>query len=523
MSGKLNGVAKAIAVLAASAMTVGLAAAPAAFADDETGNIDPATKGTLTIEKHKQTSTNGTQEGDGTQQSNVEGDLMQGVTFNLYRVQNFDMTKAENWDYLANLTASGKNVMVPTKDGGTKSVGTIEDTPFKTGVTAANGQITWSEVPLGLYYVEEGNYSGTGQITQKAEPFFVSMPYPNANKNWNYNVFVYPKNSFGTTVKHVDENSLKSAYKVGDEVAWNVDQDVPSLSTNEKLKKFGIVDRMDENVTYDSVEVQDLNSAGGKDNSVTFTADTDYTVSHEKRDNDAHDYVKIEFTEAGRTKLANVSKVRFHVVTVVSKDLTDASVPNDVFPITNDYDPFSDGEKNPPVPSEDQPYYGDYQFKKVDDTQKALSGATFIIWRKDATTEQCAVETKDIPAKAKMTATSGSDGYVNFTGLLIGKGNKGLTDDQMKNLTADFCLRETQAPAGFVTPGINETKTVNIHAGRGDNKTVGDTVTNTKQTGPKLPMTGAAGTILLTSIAAVALAVALSLYMVNARRRQQQR
>ena len=87
------------------------------------------------------------------------------------------MTKAENWDYLANLTASGKNVMVPTKDGGTKSVGTIEDTPFKTGVTAANGQITWSEVPLGLYYVEEGNYSGTGQITQKAEPFFVSMPY----------------------------------------------------------------------------------------------------------------------------------------------------------------------------------------------------------------------------------------------------------------------------------------------------------------------------------------------------------
>ena len=177
-------------------------------------------------------------------------------------------------------------------------------------------------------------------------------------------------------------------------MAWNVDQDVPSLSTNEKLKKFGIVDRMDENVTYDSVEVQALNSAGGKDNSVTFTADTDYTVSHEKRDNDAHDYVKIEFTEAGRTKLANVSKVRFHVVTVVSKDLTDASVPNDVFPITNDYDPFSDGEKNPPVPSEDQPYYGDYQFKKVDDTQKALSGATFIIWRKDATTEQCAVETK---------------------------------------------------------------------------------------------------------------------------------
>lgn len=512
MNKKINGVAKAIAAAAATAMSLGLAVAPAAFADDGLGNIDTTKTGSLTIEKHKQTSANGTQQGDGTQQDNVEGDLMAGVTFDLYKVDGFDLTQAANWDDLSGLTAQGQNVVANGK-----KVGTIDGAAFKTGETGANGQITWTGLPLGLYYVVEGNYSGTdGQISQKAQPFFVSIPYPNANKAWNYDVYVYPKNSFGTTVKRVDENSLKTSYKVGDDVSWNIDQDVPTLGTGETLKKFGIVDRMDPNVTYKGVKVEALDASGNVVATPAFAVGADYTVVHETRENDTHDYVNISFTDAGLEKLKNsVSKVRFNVTATVSADLADPTVQNDVFPITNDYDPFHSGETNPPVPSEDQPYYGDYRFTKVDDANKTLQGATFNIWRKDIV--ECAVDT--VP-DAAVSAVSGADGTVSFSGLLIGLGDKGLTADQMKNLTADFCLRETQAPAGFVTPSADQTQTVTIHAGRSENGTVGDNVINTKQTGPKLPMTGAAGTILLTAVAVIALGAAFSLYVVNMRRRQ---
>ncbi len=66
-------------------------AAPAATAAD-LGNIDTTKTGTLTIEKHKQNSTNGTTRGDGTQQT-VDGDKCSpGVTFNLYKTD-VDMTK----------------------------------------------------------------------------------------------------------------------------------------------------------------------------------------------------------------------------------------------------------------------------------------------------------------------------------------------------------------------------------------------------------------------------------------------
>lgn len=513
MTTKINGATKMAAAAAAAVMALGLATAPAAFADDALGNIDTTKTGSLTIEKHKQTGTNGVTQGDGTQQSGIEGDLMPGVEFKAYKVTGFDMTNASSWDDLANLSAQGDRVMA-----GSRQVGTIPATADYSGTTNAQGQITWTGLPLGLYYVVEGGYTGEGQISHKAEPFFVSIPYPNANKDWNYDVYVYPKNSFGTTVKKVDSASLNTTYKVGDDIAWNIDQDVPTLAENQDMTKFGVVDRLDPNVTYKSVTVEALDSNGNPVAAPAFTEGVDYTVDDTvTRAGDSHKFVDISFTAAGLAKLkTDVSKVRFHVVTTVSTELTNPNVQNDVFPITNDYDPFHDDTTVPPIPSQDEPFYGDFQFKKVDDTAnggKPLQGAEFKIWRKALA--ECTVA--DVPSGA-VTATSGADGMVKFNGLFIATAATG-TDPATVN--ADFCLRETQAPAGFVTPDVNATQTVNIHAGRADNGTTGADVVNTKQTGPKLPMTGAAGTILLTSVAVVALGIALTLYVVNARRQQQ--
>lgn len=520
MSEKINGVAKALAVLAAGAMTVGLAAAPSAFAvDTALGNIDTNKTGSITLEKHKQTSENGKTQGDGTEQTNVAGETMQGVTFYLYQVQGFDVNTPSNWNNLTDLKLDGNKVME-----GTTQVGTVNTTtPTQTGVTDTKGQIKWDSLPLGLYYIVEGGYASTSeQILQKSDPFFVSVPYPNANKAWNYDVYVYPKNTVGTTSKQVDADTTKNALKVGDDVTWDITQAVPSLGENEKVTNFGIVDQLDSNVTYKSVTVTAVDANGTAISGVTLTAGTDYTVdSTVTRAGDTHKYVSITFTAAGLAKLNNLaagSKVLFKLTATVNSNFEGTNVPNAVFPITNDYNPFNETGSNPPVTSKDEPFYGDYSFKKVDDQTpaKPLQGAEFKLWRG---TDQASCAAAAVPSDA-MTATSGADGMVNFTGILIGVANKGTDPAQV---TGTFCVRETQAPAGFVTPDTSKTQFVTLHAGRGTAGNTGKDVVNTKQTGPNLPMTGAAGTILLTSIAAVALAVALSLYMVNARRRQQKR
>ena len=59
--------------------------------------------------------------------------------------------------------------------------------------TDANGVAVFSDLPLGIYYVEET--SGPSQITKKIEPFVLSLPLTNAaGTEWLYDVFSYPKN-----------------------------------------------------------------------------------------------------------------------------------------------------------------------------------------------------------------------------------------------------------------------------------------------------------------------------------------
>ncbi len=82
-------------------------------------------------------------------------------------------------------------------------------------------------------------------------------------------------------MKHVGEDSVNKALKVGDRVKWNIDQDV-SVDADHKVTAFGIVDRLDEHVSYNNVTVAAVDSTG---NNVvkTFTKDTDYTVTESTR------------------------------------------------------------------------------------------------------------------------------------------------------------------------------------------------------------------------------------------------
>lgn len=65
-----------------------------------------------------------------------------------------------------------------------------------TTVTNKEGVAKLTNLPLGIYYVDEIN--GPAQITKKIEPFVTSLPMTTTNGDkWIYDVYSYPKNQTG--------------------------------------------------------------------------------------------------------------------------------------------------------------------------------------------------------------------------------------------------------------------------------------------------------------------------------------
>ena len=151
------------------------------------------------------------------------------------------------------------------------------------------------------------------------------------------------------------------------------------------------------------------------------------------------------------------------------------------------------------VPS-DKAVLGNYRLKKQDkDTHKILEGAEFKVYEKDTDTEVA-------------TAKYVGNGIYEFEGLYLKKIGQ---NEDTTGITKQFTLKETKAPAGYVLP--TEGKTITVTAG----KTTNDDLVydNTKQTGPSLPLTGAAGQLLLTIGGVAVLAIAGGLYLYSSRKR----
>lgn len=520
-----------VALVAFVTIMAGAVHAPSAHAENNPhvyGSIDFSRKGSLTITKLEKTDQNGTTPGNGKQQT-VSGNTLAGVTFKLTPVENFDLKNGDNWANLDKLSLSGNTVLVNGKASGATLAQTSQSQ-----TTNNDGQAVFSNLPVGLYYVQETD-TGSHLVAQPAEPFFVTVPYPKvapADTNdasqelhdFDYDVYVYPKNSISeppSTEKHVN---VKDALKTGDTISWNIDQEIPQSAT--APTRFGIVDKLHNALGYQQVAVTALDSQ--KNTIAEFTADADYTVNVDGQT------VTVEFTEAGRTKLTNYSLIRFTIDTTI-KQAPNGSIPNDAFPIINGYDPFHSDPDNPPVHTQTRPVFGAYQFKKVGRAYNAftehefflfrsatpraqttfpgglsttvadftpLENAEFTLWRKPA--EGClAGQYTDANIKA-VTATSGTDGMVAFNGILVGSATAEQADD---TVSAPFCLQETKAPAGYKKNlGVYE---ITINGGAFNNRIY--TFENEPANGTTLPMTGSTGIITIATAAIVAGLIAAGL------------
>ena len=169
--------------LAFMVLLAGLSISMTAGAATMKYNIDYSKKASLTLYKYEMSDTSqathgGTGEKNDEQYIPADAKRMAGVTFNIRKIA--ELSSYFKPDGISLPTAAEAKQMAPIGNPISKT-------------TDANGVATFTDLPLGIYYVEEG--IGPSQITKKIAPFVLSLPLTNAaGTEWLYNVYSYPKN-----------------------------------------------------------------------------------------------------------------------------------------------------------------------------------------------------------------------------------------------------------------------------------------------------------------------------------------
>lgn len=217
----LTGLLSAALALSLCAMPAMAADAPALPETTKTTDsvIDPNQKGSITIYKYLHAEKINSEAGTGEKQNIPAGtEPAEDVGFTIYRVKGpaalqeyYDGKTSEETAQVSNYIDENGEVkpQYHNRIEGTDNIGVEEKTD-------ANGMVQFTNLPVGLYLVMETSKPAT--VTEPVEPFLVSIPMtrvtedPNAQKQWLYDVVVYPKNS-----THKGAITLKKVGVVGEE------------------------------------------------------------------------------------------------------------------------------------------------------------------------------------------------------------------------------------------------------------------------------------------------------------------
>lgn len=213
--------------LLSAALALSLCAMPAMAADapalPETTNktdsvINPDQEGSITIYKYLHAEKINSEAGTGEKQNIPDGtEPAEDVGFTIYQVKN----ATELQEYYNGKTnekapeASDYMVDGKVKEEYNKKIAGA-DKVGEEKKTDANGMVQFTNLPVGLYLVIETGKPAT--VTEPVAPFLVSIPMTrvttdtNAQKQWLYDVVVYPKNS-----THKGSITLKKLGVVGEE------------------------------------------------------------------------------------------------------------------------------------------------------------------------------------------------------------------------------------------------------------------------------------------------------------------
>jgi len=169
--------------IASAALTV----AVASLIGSVNAHAEPAEAGrtgSLTIHKHVQDEQYSTP-------GSPAGEPLEGIEFTVTEVihegEPLDLSTAEGWE-LAEAVIEGDAPALPEGF----SLG-----EYDVVTTGPDGAVTLAGLPLGLYLVTEIGF-GPNDVVEPAAPFWVSVPMPEADGSWTYDVVAYPKNTLAT-------------------------------------------------------------------------------------------------------------------------------------------------------------------------------------------------------------------------------------------------------------------------------------------------------------------------------------
>lgn len=244
-----------IAAVATAALFGSMLPATAADATPGPGNINADTVKSLTVHKFAQPAAPGKAPNGLPLAEAVTSGLtpLEGVTFQVQKVNNIDLSKNEGWAATAGLTPAAVQGHL--------------DAPVS-GVTNAQGTFKFGNLAQAVYLVT-GTNPGANNIAFAAQPFLVTLPLPNSTDNtWSYDVHVYPKNALASVTNAVDDSAAKG---LGSDVTWSIAAKVPNKSEGNALGKFEISDTLDARLSCKSAVVTLASGA-------VLVTDADYTI-----------------------------------------------------------------------------------------------------------------------------------------------------------------------------------------------------------------------------------------------------
>lgn len=436
--------------------------ASAASATPGPGQVGAPSVGSLSIHKHAGTETSQTPPNG--QQQTVNRPTLAGVTFTICQADGVDLTTDAGWVAAKAATPA----TVTCKAGTTKDL-----------VTGTTGLAQFNGLPLGLYLVKET--AAPANVT-KAADFLVTIPYPSATgdaTSWLYDVHVYPKNGLtGTGSKTVAD---PTAHGLGSTVPWTVTtRPIGSFNGGAPLTSYKIVDQLVPQLEYTGTTSLSYLTPGG---TLTAVDATDFTVAPAPNGSPGGT-VTVTFEDLDWVNSLPAGTTFQWVLTTEVVGV--GNLENKAFENT--------GGENVEI-GKATTQWGPVKLLKHDKAGVAnpLLGAEFQVYAGACPAVSTPLVGSAVAVSGVDTFASGTDGVVNIAGLYVGKNNA--------PATAEYCVVETKAPAGYVLPA-NPRTTVTVTAETTATTTVN--IANTPTTGPSLPLTGSGGTLVMT-IAGLAL------------------
>ncbi|GHS87302.1 hypothetical protein AGMMS50218_08870 [Actinomycetota bacterium] len=444
--------------------------------------IDPNATGSLTVHKFEQPDGRGPA-GNGLPQATTGLTPLAGVEFTVAPVTGIDLSTNAGWTDAAALTVADAQGRL----GAPRSLATDAD-----GIAAFTG------LPVGLYLVTE---TGVPSGVTPSAPFLVTLPitHPTSTDTWLYDVHVYPKNAVTGGEKTVAD---AGAIKLGDEIVFTILGDIPKVDV---IDGYKIVDPLDAKLDYVSTAVRLL------DGSATLVAGTDYVLTTTPT---APTTVTVEFTAAGRAKLAEHTDTRIEVVITTTVN-TIGEILNEalIYPNEGSFSVQPGEPGGPVVPPGVTTKWGNIVLQKTDSVNGSfLAGAQFQVF---ATQADAQALTNPITIDSVNTWTTDADGKLVISGLHYSNYADGTVLNPGDAKWQSYWLVEVKAPVGYELLAAP----VKVDVTSDSTTAITVDVKNVKaNAGFQLPFTGSAGTGAITATGAALVLLGLGALAVRNRR-----